>query len=158
MNVQVIMGNERATLLDNSSFRFAGLVSEDRELCFREAYEIERVDWGKGIQGCVYRVGSREFEDLSCMKGETIRKLEIPDYELRLHADGTRFLFQYEDIPTFDSSDREWDSTFNMCVYRDGETVVVIRCSHGYKIPRIRIFIGLEKSVEKFTRALRELD
>ena len=135
------------------TYSWYGPVSMDRELKFREAYEIERNDWNNGIQGCIYQVKGQEFTDLSFVKGKTLA--EYPDdYEIREHMDGTKFLFSYSSIPTFDYTDRLWASTSYIAIYEIENEVVLLSCRHGAKIPRIEIYIGLEKSVPSFDRWL----
>ena len=154
--VIVLQGNVQLNAKPNTTYSWFGPVSMDRELKFREAYEIERNDWNNGIQGCIYQVKGREFTDLSFVKGKTLE--EYPDdYEIREHMDGTKFLFSYSSIPTFDYADRLWDSTSHIAVYEMGNEVVLLSCRHGAKIPRIKIYVGLEKSIPSFDRWLSVL-
>lgn len=155
--VIVLQGNVQLNAKPNNTYSWFGPVSMDRELKFREAYEIERNDWNNGIQGCIYQVKGREFTDLSFVKGKTLA--EYPDdYEIREHMDGTKFLFSYSSIPTFDYADRLWDSTSYTAIYEIENEVVLLSCRHGAKIPRIEIYIGLEKSVPNFSKWLTTLE
>lgn len=156
-DVIVLSGSVKLTGQQKTSYYWQGRYDEDRELVFERAYEIEHTDWGEGVRGCVYRVHDREFRDLSCMKGETLRKFS-DETEIRLHEDGTRFLFRFVDIPTFDSGDREWDSMEHIAVYRDSFGINLISCRHGYAIPRIMIYTGLTRSVPGLTKWLELLD
>lgn len=100
----VLQGDVELETLSNTAFPWYDPDSKEREIQFREAYVIERNDWDKGIQGCVYQINGREFTDLSFAKGKTLA--EYPDrYEIRQHMDGTKFLFYYSSIPTFDDAD-----------------------------------------------------
>lgn len=155
-SVIVLQGNVQLNTKPNATYSWYGPVSMDRELKFREAYVIERNNWDKGIQGCIYQVKGREFTDLSFVKGKTLA--EYPDdYEIREHMDGTKFIFSYSSIPTFDYTDRLWASTSYIAIYEIENEVVLLTCRHGAKIPRIEIYIGLEKSVPSFDRWLRVL-
>ena len=152
-SVIVLQGNVQLNTKPNATYSWYGPVSMDRELKFREAYVIERNNWDKGIQGCIYQVKGREFTDLSFVKGKTLA--EYPDdYEIREHMDGTKFIFSYSSIPTFDYTDRLWASTSYIAIYEIENEVVLLSCRHGAKIPRIEIYIGLEKSVPSFDRWL----
>lgn len=154
--VIVLQGNVQLNAVPNTTYSWYGPVSMDRELKFREAYEIERNDWNNGIQGCIYQVQGREFTDLSFTKGNTLA--EFPDdYEIREHVDGTKFLFSHSSIPTFDYADRLWDSIRHIAVYEIENEVVLLSCRHGAKIPRIEIYVGLEKSIPSFDRWLSVL-
>ena len=56
--VIVLQGNVQLNAKPNTTYSWFGPVFMDRELKFREAYEIERDDWNNGIQGCIYQVGT----------------------------------------------------------------------------------------------------
>lgn len=151
--VIVSQGNVQLESLVSTAYPWYDPDSKEREIQFHEAYVIERNDWDKGIQGCVYQINGREFTDLSFAKGKTLA--EYPDrYEIRQHMDGTKFLFYYSSIPTFDDADWLWDHIGHLVVYYDGNEVVLISCRHGAKIPRIKVYIGLEKSNSNFDRWL----
>ena len=47
------------------------------------------------------------------------------------------------DIPTFDSSDREWDSLHTEYLLFDTEECVLISCKSGYCIAQIEVYSGL---------------
>lgn len=132
--------------------------SSKMNLEFEKIYELEHEDWDRGIKNCVYRVGGRTFTDLSCLKGKTIKKFSADRddycYELRQYSDGAKFLFYREEIPTFDSGDREWDSDKYRAVFCDEKGVNLIHCHEGYKLPRIYICVGLKKASAEFFRWL----
>ena len=68
--------------------------------------------------------------------------------------DGTKFLFYYSSIPTFDDADWLWDHIGHLVVYYDGGEVVLISCRHGAKLPSIKVYIGWDKSNSNFARWL----
>ena len=151
--VMVLQGDVELETLSNTTYPWYDPDSREREIQFREGYSIERIHWDEGIQDCVYQINGRIFTDLSFAKGETLA--EYPDhYEIRRHADGTKFLFFYSSIPTFDEGDWLWDHISHLVVYYDGNEVILISCRHGAKIPRIKVYIGLEKSNSNFDRWL----
>lgn len=125
---------------------------------FAESYEIEHVDWHRGIQDCVYQVNEKIFTDLSCMKGDIIRKFPSTRsdyrYTLRKNSDGEKFLHYSEDIPIFDSGDGEWDSTKLRALYFDRQGINLIHCHTGYHLPHIKICVGLKKASPETVRWL----
>ncbi len=129
-----------------ASFNWNGNYKEDTELIFKKAYSIEHSGFDEGISGCTYSVHRRRFTDVSFAKGGMLDHYPR-GYEIRRHADGTEFLFSFNDIPTFDEGDRDWDSMEHIAVYCDDEGINLIQCRHGYEIPRINVYIGLIKSI-----------
>lgn len=125
---------------------------------FSKAYVIGRKDWGEGIQDCVWQLNGRTFCDMSCLKGKLIKKFPSKrsdySYQLRHYSDEKKFLFYSEEIPTFDSDDREWDSMKYRALYCDDYGVNLIHCHEGYKLPRINICVGLKKASAEFFRWL----
>lgn len=133
-------------------------------LKFAQRFEIE----GKGSHGvneCNYSVRGRNFVDLSFRDGEKISEIsESTGYqryadgaELRRHADGTKFIYQYEDVPVFDSGDAEWDRIDEWIFYRDADGINLIRCRHGWAIPKINIYLGLKEIPAKLEKILCEI-
>lgn len=154
--IVIFSGNVKVKEIENPVFEWAGRVNDDRKLVFKSAYEIAPPHLAEGISNLVFRVHDREFKDLSFLAGETLQ--EYPDhYEIRKHQDGTKFVFSYSSIPTFDSGDREWDSICHIAVYADQEGINMIYCRHGYAVPRIKVYIGLMKSIPAFTEWLERL-
>ena len=142
--------------LPNPTFAWENGNGKVCELIFQRAYSIDKKKWDADISGCAYRIHRRKFRDLSFMEGEVVRAL--PDGgEVRAHADGTRFLYFHKNIPTFDSEDRTWDGNGQTVAYRDDAGTHLIYCRHGYRIPKIQVFIGLVKSAPEFEEKLRLL-
>ena len=138
-------------------FRWPVRKGEGFTLKFRSVYQIKPRNWNTGIQNCAYRVRDRAFTDLSFLEGDVIREL-ADDMDIRLHEDGTRFVFSYTDIPTFDSGDREWDSMAHIALYRDEKGVNLLHCRHGYRIPQIEVCLGLTNTVPEVTEWLELLN
>ena len=108
----------------------AGKINDERDLVFKKAYEIASTHLREGISNLAFRVYNREFKDLSFLEGEILQ--EYPDrHEIRKHADGTKFMFLYSGVPTFDFEDRVWDSMVHIAVYADAYGINMIHCSHG---------------------------
>ena len=154
-DVVIVNGKGIVSVIRKPVYRWSGRISEDRELVFKRAYEIAPPRVGEGISDLVFQVHDREFEDLSFLKGETLQEFS-DGYEIRRHADGTKFLFSYSSVPTFDSGDREWDSISHIVVYADDAGINMIHCRHGYAIPRIKVYVGLMKTVPAFTTWLEK--
>ena len=160
--VVLIKGNDLTLekLDDNTYLWPESKYSEQDNLEFESAYEIDRNSWSEGIYDCVYKVNGRQFKDLDCTKGNAIKTFDEEHgnfFEIREYADGEKFLFHYHDIPTFDSGDREWDSICHVVVFRDNKGINLIHCQHGYKVPRILIYLNLKKSNAKFDKWLKQL-
>lgn len=130
----------------------------DREdmLIFKTICKIEPTNRSEGVTGCCFRVRRRAFRDLSFQEGRVIQSYG-EGCELREHEDGTGFLFFEEDIPTFDSEDREWDSVNQITLYEDAGEILLICCKHGYRIPRIEVYIGLVHATTEFAEWLKRL-
>ncbi len=159
-DIVILNGNVSVKSLPTTTYPWAGPVDGDRDLGFKRAYEICAEDWNKGIVDCVYSIHGRKFQDLSCMEGKILQKFQDryqDGYEVREHTDGTKFIFSCGIIPTFDSGDREWDSVGEIAIYADTEGIDLIHCNHGYKIPRIKVYIGLTRSTPAFTELLKYL-
>lgn len=154
--VIVLSEHEKVEEQKRTTYLWPGSYKQDHELVFRRAYEIAHIEFGTPLKNCRYRVNEREFVDLSFLKGETIEEYEGYS-EIRRHKDGTLFLFSYEDIPTFDSEDRDWDGMSHCAVYCDEKGVNLIRCRHGYFAARINIYIGLKKAFPDFMQWLERL-
>lgn len=123
---------------------------------FKKAYMIRSNDSEQGIRNCIFRIHGRTIEDLSFTEGVTLTK--YPDKgELRLSPDGVKFLYFYNDIPTFDSYDRIWDGDEYNIIYKDSEGVNLIYCRSGYRIPKIKIYVGLKNSNPDFSEYLNKL-
>lgn len=123
---------------------------------FKEAYMIESNDSDKGIKNCLFRIHSRTIEDLSFTEGATVTEYSDKG-KLKLGPDGVKFLYFYNDIPTFDSYDRIWDGDEYIILYRDPEGVNLIYCRSGYRIPKIKIYVGFKKSNPDFSEYLNLL-
>lgn len=158
-DAQILQGDADMALLDKAEFHW---LEYRNVLSFEKAYRINRKSYDTGIRDCIYIIRGRMFTDLSCMKGETIMKIEDEKskndvYELRAYPDGGKFIFYVGTKPIFDSGDREWDHYSAVAVYADEQGVNLIHCTHGYKIPRIDIYLGLKKAGPFFATVLKHL-
>lgn len=155
--VKILSGDVKLSRLEDISCRWVEPSGKNFTLEFEQAFEIERKDRDKGLQNCIYRVGGRKFLDIDFLDGATLKTFfdEYGDgLKLKTFSDGKKFLYRYEEVPTFDSDDRVWDSIDEFGVFYDGAGVNLINCRHGYRIPRIKIYLRLRKADRDFLRWL----
>lgn len=160
--VEVLEGDLTVIRQKKNSYRLREPGQKFVLLNFSQAYELERKNRDVGIQDCVYQIHEKIFKDLSCMKGKTIKKFPCDRsdqiFELRQYESGENFLYHFEEIPTFDSDDRVWDSAKKTALYLDSAGINLITCHHGYRLPRIQIFLGLQEAEEIFFKWLPYLN
>ena len=154
--VEIISGKAKVEKAKKSFFRLDMDKKGEYELRFKDAFIIRETDRDAGMRGSTYRVNGRVMEDLSFTKG-TVEEVFERDITLRSGTDGVRFLYFYEDIPTFDSYDREWDGNGDTVIYKDAEGINLIYCRSGYKISEIEIYIGLTDAEPDFSEWLNKL-
>lgn len=159
MPIKILQGN---AILKPSDYTTVWWRNADENTCklqFAQAFEITREDWDSSLKNCTYQVREKKFKDLNFVKGiplKTFAQNQYSGYRLELRKyrdDDKNFLYQCEDIPTFDSGDREWDS-FKECVIYFDEVITLISCRYGYKIPRIEIYFDLKAADANFFRWL----
>lgn len=155
-DIRILTGNAILEPLEDTALLWRRMNGRNEKLEFKKAFSIEYKDFDVGIRDCTYVVHGREFTDLSCMMGTDVMKID-DEYELREYDDGRRFIFYGGAIPTFDSGDREWNSSMTMAVYYDEAGVNMIYCSFGYKIPQIKIYLGLQRACSDFKRLMEFL-
>lgn len=155
-DIAIISGEAAVKTLERATFQCPGARGRDGSLEFEKAYKLERVDTGNGIYNCVYRICGREFKDLSFAEGATLQKYP-GRCEVRVHDDGTKFLFFYESIPTFDFSDRIWSGVAHTVAYCEDGKIILLHCAHGARISSIEVYLGLTKSVPAFDERLEAL-
>ena len=160
--VSIVTGkNVRVENYEWNVFRCVSCDIRDFEMEFESAYQLVRSGYGSGIENCTYRVNGRKFTDISFAKGtmlEILQGNERNGVQLRQYEDGKKFLLFRYDVPTFDSSDREYDGTCLFAAYRDEEGVKLIHCHYGYKLPRIYFYMNLKKSCAEFDKLLEYLN
>lgn len=152
MSVKVLSGDVVLNRLEDTVCHWEEPRNKRYKLIFEQAFEIERKDWDKSLQDCDYEVCGRKFHDIDFLDGTTLKTFYDDDgdgLKLKTFSDGKKFLYRYEEVPTFDSDDRVWDSIDEFGLfYSDG--VHMINCRHGYRIPRIVIYLNLQKADRDF--------
>ena len=149
--IKILGGNIKLDLLEDVSYRWRNIDEKNILLEFAEAFEIKPETWGEGITNCKYQIYDRKFNNLNFSNGDEIKifaENKFSGYKLSLmqrSGGEKKFLYQCENIPTFDSDDREWDG-FKKCVIYFDRGINLIHCRYGYKIPRIKIFLNLQQA------------
>ena len=163
MNSNVIILNGKASLraLDESVFMWTVPYPEDGRIFFTEAYRIESsLSDDNGLDGCVYSVMGRKFQDLSFADGKKFQLIETHnDTKCALceYDDSKKFLYFYERVPIFDSYDAEWGDRKYTSVYADVSGINLIHSYCGYKVGSIEVYLGLKESIPALDEYLKYL-
>lgn len=109
-------------------------------MTFRSGFEI----WNRcgGADGFVYDFNGRGYQDVESLWKETLEEI-YPDVRIGMDAYGERVLRAYTDIPTFDSSDREWDSRMEEYLFYDGKQIHLVVLRGGYRIAKLIFYTNL---------------
>ena len=142
---------------EQTTFPFTMEDGTNIPLSFENAFVIDSRDHFTGLNDCTYQIGNRQFTGLSFARGQVLEQLPY-DFTLRMHEDGTKFLHLYKAIPTFDFSDRQFDSQSHIAIYADGGMLNLIHCRCGYIITSVRIFTGLKTIPQPFLPLISRLD
>ena len=70
--------------------------------------------------------------------------------------DGERVLALYEDVPTFDSGDRMYDSIHKAYVKRVGNELIALYIVNGYVLSKADLFLGVKPVNEDAKQILRD--
>ena len=92
-----------------------------------------------GMDGYAYSFNGRSYTDVRAFATETIEKLS-DDVSITRDTFGDMVLRRYTDIPTFDSSDREWDSEENEYLFLDGKDIHLVVMRGGYRIAYLTFY------------------
>ncbi len=129
------------------------------QLHFQKAFAITSKTSIREITGVKYRVRRRSFTELDFTKGTLISHIfDDPSYidqKILQHKDGTKFLFQHERLPLFDSDDAEYGSEKEFIIYRDIFGFNIIECYHGYKVARITIYLKMKEQLPELKKLLK---
>lgn len=106
-------------------------------LGFRNRYK-KRDTWD-GMEGYTYSFNGRTYKDIQAFTTATIEKLS-DDVSIARDTFGDMILRRYTEIPTFDSGDREWDSTEIEYLMFDGKDIHLIVMRGGYRIAHLIFF------------------
>lgn len=103
-------------------------------LGFRNRYRKRNI-WG-GIDGYTYSFNGRTYKDIKPFDGQSIERLS-GNVSIAKDTYGAMVLRRYTEIPTFDSSDREWDSGETEYLIFDGKDIHLIVMRGGYHIAQM---------------------
>ena len=94
---------------------------------------------GTDLTGYAYTLNGRKYTDIRAFCEKTLE--ELPgDVDIRQDIYGERCLSVYTSVPTFDSSDREWDSRVLDFLVFDGKDIHLIVMRGGYKIASLTFY------------------
>ena len=109
-----------------------------------------------GLSGYRYVFNGRSYEDYHSLTVEKVEKLS--EYvSIYKDAYGDKVLRIYEEIPTFDAGDREWDSEIMRYLFFDGKEIHMMIMRAGYKIQYLAFYETLvyaESGMEPFFEKL----
>ena len=106
-------------------------------LGFKKRYK-KRDAW-KGMDGYTYSFNGRSYTDVRAFQTKAIERLS-DNVSIARDAFGDMVLRRRTEIPTFDSSDREWDSAELEFLMFDGKDIHLIVLRGGYHIAHLIFF------------------
>ena len=152
--VKILQGDAKIEQNEYTTFYWRDIEGNRLNLNFTQAFKIRNKSWGEGLKNCSYQVREKNFKNLDFVKGKVIKVIaeeKFTGYKLILKQfpGGEKFLYQCEDVPTFDSDDRDWDG-FKVCILYSDQELTAISCRYGYQIPSIDIYLRLKSADERF--------
>ena len=96
----------------------------------------------KSLDGCTYTLNGRKYQDVESLWREPVEEL-CKNVEITTDDYGQKVLKTYTQIPTFDSSDREWDSKELEFLFSDGKNIHLVVMRGGYRIARLTFYVNL---------------
>lgn len=106
-------------------------------LGFHKRYK-KRNPW-EGMDGYTYSFNGRSYTDVRAFQTKAIEYLS-DNVSIAEDTFGDMVLRRRTEIPTFDSSDREWDSTESEYLMFDGKDIHLIVMCGGYRIAHLIFF------------------
>ena len=105
-----------------------------------EFRSTERKDsFARGLDGYQYCFNGRTYQDVESLWQEPVEDL-CKNVQITRDIYGERVLKTYTQIPTFDSSDREWDSKELEFLFFDGKHIHLVVMRGGYRIARLTFY------------------
>ena len=122
---------------------------------FRSTYT--RTNFGTGMDGYTYSFNGRTYRDVASLR---VAPLEEIFENVYLTADtyGEKVLRTYTQIPTFDSGDREWDSTELEYLFFDGKHIHLVVMRGGYRIAKLTFYEKLLTADVRMKPIFEKLD
>ena len=124
-------------------------------LGFRSTYT--KTNLGTGMDGYTYSFNGRTYQDTVSLR---VAPLEEIFKNVYLTADtyGEKVLRTYKEIPTFDSGDREWDSTELEYLFFDGKHIHLVVMRGGYRIAKLTFYEKLLTADTRMKPIFEKLD
>ena len=104
---------------------------------FRSTYTKTNV--GTGMDGYTYSFNGRTYQDVASLRVAPLEEI-FENVYLTADAYGEKVLRTYKQIPTFDSGDREWDSTELEYLFFDGKHIHLVVMRGGYRIAKLTFY------------------
>ena len=133
------------------------LAGKELKVGFREVETVDHYLGKDDITGYQYTLNGRTYTDVSSFHAGDRQKLE-EDVEIRTDIYGSKVLWVYQEIPTFDSDDRDWDSHAVRYLIYDGREIDLIYMRGGYHIAKLKIYKGLQYADRGLKSYLKQLD
>ena len=111
-------------------------------------HEYEKTGWNNSMDGYSYQFNGRTYRDVESLWKEPAEDI-APNVQIVTDIYGEKVLKTYTQVPTFDSSDREWDSKRLEFLFFDGKEIHLVLLKGGYRIASL---IFYEKLLSADTR------
>ncbi|MBQ3089741.1 MAG: hypothetical protein IJD21_04160 [Oscillospiraceae bacterium] len=95
-----------------------------------------------GLDGLNYTINDKPYTDVQTLWKDVVEELTENTF-IGTDQYGQRVLKTYESIPTFDSSDREWDSKKLHYLFYDGSQIHLAIMNGGYRIAKLTFYLKL---------------
>lgn len=132
----------------------------------------EQPEWRRSFRINNCRFTSRQCielqrkDDCFLLDGKWISYCELPlvldeeiDDKMRYchdTRDGERVLALYEDVPTFDSGDRMYDSVHKAYIKRIGKELIALYIANGYVLSESNLYLGVKPENDDAAQMLRD--
>ncbi|MCD8346818.1 MAG: sel1 repeat family protein [Lachnospiraceae bacterium] len=152
----------RIAMSEREKLQRAFYIDQKRHVLeFEKKTVVARALDGITPENYVYTVGKKQFTGEEPVIGDALEEFETKKgsyVAIKQDRYGDKVLYEYDPIPTFDSSDREWDSYGRMLLLYSGCDICLIAIRGGYKIARIELYEKLKLANDSFQPYLQKLD
>lgn len=128
---------------------------EKISLVFRSTHT--KTSFGKGMDGYTYSFNGRTYRDVASLRVAPLEEI-FKNVYLTADAYGEKVLRTYKEIPTFDSGDREWDSTELEYLFFDGKHIHLVVMRGGYRIAKLTFYEKLLTADTRIKSIFEKLD
>ena len=104
---------------------------------FQSTYS--KMNFGTGMDGYSYSFNGRTYQDVASLRVAPLEEI-FENVYLTADAYGEKVLRTYKEIPTFDSGDRQWDSTELEYLFYDGKHIHLVVMRGGYRIAKLTFY------------------